>query len=451
MEGPSVADDLERLRRLYPERDYRLNRRGDGLTIWSGKNKKLNRGAVCRKHGREKRACKDSACGGGGSLCKKHKRQRHTCPDPECGGGTDICVKHLRRKGTCADPECGGGGLLCKKHGRQKQVCPDPECGGGVSLCDKHGRRKYYCPDRECGGGGGLCVKHVRPKNVCPDPECGGGNNLCVKHKRVKGECSDPECGGGEFLCVHLINRSLCPNLACGGGGSFCKHMIYRWTCLDPSCGGGTQRCAKHEKPLCECPDPECGGGTALCKHMIRRSMCPDLDCGGGNRLCLRGCGKHIAKDGYCKKCHPDYITAKVGASKVACKCIDDLERASGNAIQHAHYDLNQKAIVGIEHKPAGWPKKGVDGYYVDHQNDALIAFEFNGDYFHGHPSLWNKGSTHWGTPFKDLFNKTERSFQKLAALGYRVFYVWEYDYVALGAFQSVMSICREFNGVLEY
>ena len=80
----------------------------------------------------------------------------------------------------------------------------------------------------------------------------------------------------------------------------------------------------------------------------------------------------------------------------------------------------------------------------ADGQN---IAIEFLGDYFHGHPRLWETGAGPFGQNFEDLFRNTEQSLAKLHRLGYQVLYAWESDYKNRGVFSSIRSICRTFDG----
>ena len=141
------------------------------------------------------------------------------------------------------------------------------------------------------------------------------------------------------------------------------------------------------------------------------------------------------------------------GASKVACKFFDELEVAIGVKIQHRHYDFASKKLIGNEHRPEQWQMKSVDGFYAN-PDGTLFAFEFLGDHFHGHPSLWidNPLATDmFGRRFVDRFLQTEEKLQKLADLGYWVVYIWEKDYTNKPAFVSLPKVCRTFGGELLY
>lgn len=209
---------------------------------------------------------------------------------------------------------------------------------------------------------------------------------------------------------------------------------------------GGTSLCV-HKLKRSLCSAEICGGGTSLCKHGIRRGYCKDALCYGGTYLCQ--CGNYKEKDGYCTRCHPDYVETGSQCSKAACAYLDALAVHLGYAIQHKHVDVTLKKVVGNEHRPAGWKQKPVDGYFQD-EDGTHVAIEFLGNIYHGHPSLWPKGTNHFGQQYTDLHAKTERTLRKLRALGYRVFYVWEHDYTALKGLDSVRTILREFEDKLE-
>lgn len=132
-----------------------------------------------------------------------------------------------------------------------------------------------------------------------------------------------------------------------------------------------------------------------------------------------------------------------------------DLQRHLGVGvnIQHVHYDLLAKTVIGNEYALPERPVKRVDGYYVADDGQRIVI-EFLGDAYHGHPSRWgpnNDQRNHLGKLHKENFEHTERMFEQVAALGYVVRYVWESEYRQLKALQSPLSILREFQGKLEY
>lgn len=160
-----------------------------------------------------------------------------------------------------------------------------------------------------------------------------------------------------------------------------------------------------------------------------------------------------IVEDGVCKKCHPDYIETLAGTSKVACAFFDNYAKELGVEIQHLHYDTHLKTVTGSEFAAPEWPTKKVDGYYVK-ADGTKVVIEFEGDYYHGHPRLWSQNedaASYFDVPFKDMFEKTKSRLEKLFSFGYEVVYVWEYDYLRRGIFQSVQSVCFVFDGELRY
>ncbi len=318
-----------------------------------------------------------------------HNRIRSKCKD--CGG-TSFC-EHNRIKSKCKD--CGGS-QICE-HDRQRSSCKD--CGGG-SICE-HDRQRTQCKD--CGGSQ-IC-EHDRRRSQCK--ECGGAS-IC-EHDRRRSQCK--ECGGAS-ICEHNRHRSKCKDC---GGASFCEHDRRRSRCTD------------------------CGGGE-ICEHERQRSKCKDC---GGTGVCE--CGERLKQNnGLCNHCNPDFVFSGSGCSKIACKYFDALETILGVKIQHKHLENEQKCWIGDEHRPKEWQKKPVDGYYVD---DQLVAIEFLGDYYHGHPRFWEDGQDKFDRSFKDLFADTETKLTKLKSLGYKVYYVWESDF---NKNNNAVRICREFLNKLE-
>lgn len=127
--------------------------------------------------------------------------------------------------------------------------------------------------------------------------------------------------------------------------------------------------------------------------------------------------------------------------------------QAHGMMIQHAHYDLDEKASTTQEFSLPEWKQKRVDGYYVDSHGHRVVV-EFLGDEFHGHPSRWGPDGQKrnlFGVLHTVNFEKTEKTLAKVASFGYIVRYVWESDYRKLKPSESPLSILREFSGKLEW
>lgn len=159
-----------------------------------------------------------------------------------------------------------------------------------------------------------------------------------------------------------------------------------------------------------------------------------------------------IIADGMCNHCNPNFVFSGTGASKIACHCLDTLEKELHLKIQHRHVDYAAKTWTGDEHRPLEWQRKSVDGFFVDTVNGCNVAIEFLGDYWHGHPRFWGPNNDHCnfhGKLFKHLFIKTEEKLQKLKRLGYKVFYIWESEYNVQT--HNVISLCREFVDKLCY
>jgi len=116
--------------------------------------------------------------------------------------------------------------------------------------------------------------------------------------------------------------------------------------------------------------------------------------------------------------------------------------------IIHKHLDYVEGKWIGNEFRPPEYKKKPVDG----HIQGTKIVYEYPGDDSHGHPI---KGEPHkinrHGTSYGEAFTNTERIFRKLASFGYIIYYVWGNDYKNKPVLTSVKSICRKFNGKLEY
>lgn len=305
--------------------------------------------------------------------------------------------------------------LAVCSHDRKKSLCV--ECNGSQTC--EHKKIKANC--FECGGYN-ICV-HKKNKYTCIT--C-GGPNIC-EHKKLKSQCID--CGGSQ-ICAHNHIRSKCNicNMVV-----ICKHRQKKGTCK--KCKG---MCI-HEKKKATCK--ECGG-SALCVHEKIKATCKEC---GGSRICK--CGERIMqKDNLCNRCNPNFIGSEIGASKIACHFIDDLEKELNLIIKHRHLDITEKKWCGSEHRPLKWQRKSVDGYYVDIFDGMPVGIEFLGDYCHGHPRLWDGDKQVY---LELRFNDTQKKLLKLKELGYKVYYVWESDFKNKTATQNLASICREFENKL--
>lgn len=194
------------------------------------------------------------------------------------------------------------------------------------------------------------------------------------------------------------------------------------------------------------------GRWFTACVHRNIPSQC--IHCSGA---CENECGNLRVKDGVCTSCHPDYVPTDSGASKVACECIDRLQREEGIVIQHSCYNT-PSGFERNEYKPPCMPRAPVDGHVMTETETSAMKkgdiFEFLGDEYHGHPS---KSGTHnlYGLEYTTLFANTEKKFIALAAAGYTVYYLWETDYEPFSkgrmALQCVRRVLRRFDGTLKY
>ncbi len=313
---------------------------------------------------------------------------------------TSVC-KHDRV--VCKD--CGGKAFC--EHNKKRQQCK--ECGT-KSLC-KHKKQKHHC--RECGNKS-RCL-HGRVKSACIDCK---SKSIC-EHKKIRSKCR--KCKGGS-LCEHLKRRHTC--IECNGS-SICEHKKMQNACI-------------------ECK------GSWVCSHNKLKRNCAKCN---GHNVCPICLIRLKIRDGVCTRCHPTFIPLTKGTSKIACSFFDMLEKELNVSIQHIHYNTCTNSITGEEHCPIEWPKKKIDGFY-NNPDGTKFAFEFLGDYFHGHPTLWEKNPNainHFGHVHKNDFDDTEKKLQKLLDIGYWVVYIWESEFKKKPTFVSLHSICRTFNGKLEY
>ena len=322
-----------------------------------------------------------------------------------------IC-QHNHVLSTCKP--CGGKSIC--QHNIHRDQCK--KCNG----CE-HDRLKRDCV--KCKGQN-IC-EHAKRRTLCI--EC-NGSSLC-EHQRRKTTCV--ECKGSS-ICEHLVRKSTC--IKCKGSG-ICLHGNVRTICKE--CGGGSLCIHNQRHYICI----ECKGG-AVCDHLKIKSRCALC---GGSEICKKCNIRRKYVDDYCKRCHPDYVETGAGSSKIACKYIDAMEELLKCKIEHYHYDLESKEIIGSEHRPPEWHKKPIDGYIEEDK----IAVEFFGNYYHGHPDHWKddeNATNHFGKVFKSLFYDTERKMQKLKDLGYIVYYAWESDF---RRFKDVEFITYIFEDKLEW
>jgi hypothetical protein len=307
-------------------------------------------------------------------------------------------------------------------------------CKKWKTLCVEHGVGFYNC-------------KYCNPSNFCDHKKRFGRCGVCIpdyycdKHNRIAANCV--KCKG-KNVCDHEKIKSYC--IVCTPK-AFCVHEYQKHTCKycpKNRCDHGVLKryCRVHGKGYCyhEIRRSRCieCDGNELCEHEMRHEQC--IEC-GGSRVCP--CGLHLkVKDGFCIKCHPNYIETGSGSSKIACEFLDRYAAENRIHVQHIHYNYDNKTIEGTEHTPSLWKQKKIDGFHICPHTGDYVALEFLGDYYHGHPF------TH---PDVDRFEDTQRKLTKLLSLGYKVYYIWESDFMSGRDFWAANAMLREFAGKLEW
>ena len=73
-----------------------------------------------------------------------------------------------------------------------------------------------------------------------------------------------------------------------------------------------------------------------------------------------------------------------------------------------------------------------IDNFYVDGIDfENNIIYEFNGDYWHGNPNIYNKDDMNksCNKSFGELYQKTIKREKYLKSIGYKVISIWEDDF----------------------
>lgn len=83
--------------------------------------------------------------------------------------------------------------------------------------------------------------------------------------------------------------------------------------------------------------------------------------------------------------------------------------------------------LLGISRRQIRIGKYIVDGY----DEDAKTVYEFNGDFWHGNPKLYNENEINkvLNKTFGELYEKTKKREQYLIDSGYKVISIWENDF----------------------
>jgi hypothetical protein len=147
--------------------------------------------------------------------------------------------------------------------------------------------------------------------------------------------------------------------------------------------------------------------------------------------------------------------TGCVGASYIACRCFDRLERALGIKLPHIHY------LMGGGHE--GQEVKGLLPHHPHMKPDSFVpdesgkskgsVYQFHGNEYHGYPPGHEKhatllsGSKKWGP---DAYGATLAKDRLYLEAGYRVFVTWEHEFMECERQtcpRNVTEVCREFLG----
>lgn len=119
--------------------------------------------------------------------------------------------------------------------------------------------------------------------------------------------------------------------------------------------------------------------------------------------------------------------------SKPAQQWIDYLLVSQPN-IQHFHSELGEFTVPNSQYK--------ADGY--DEESNTI--YEFNGDYWHGNPILYDQDDINkvTKTMFKELYEKTLRKEEFCKSQGYNYVSLWEYDWNR--GINAIIHIQRRFR-----
>lgn len=161
---------------------------------------------------------------------------------------------------------------------------------------------------------------------------------------------------------------------------------------------------------------------------------------------CSKCNNRQAKRDGYCTRCHPDYVSTSIGTSKIGCQWIDELETIIGRPIQHSHYDPVTQTVTPNEYRPPCMLTRPCDGY----DSESNTIYEFHGDIYHGHPRLWDSvdDCNHFGQSYAKLYDKTVEKSKTLFRNGYKVVYIWESTYYKyLKNPDDLLAHCYAYQG----
>lgn len=321
------------------------------------------------------------------------------------------------------------------------------QCGKRSLKACVHGEPKCFCAVCKVAvtiAAGGPAAEKMRPIHN-PKLEDMERDFATRKFMLVNGKVMQAENERLRFVCGHGNQHCRC--MFCGGSDLCQKHWTARGRCYRCNLALRCIYHPNHNRYVC----PLCPGIGWCADHKTQKSQCFRCDPTKGCKTC--GIRKRY-RDGYCMKHHPLYVPTKGQSSKLSCEVIDRLAKELNVPFQHVHYGEGVIEPTGEEYSLEKYPKKkGVDGAFM--WEGKLALFEFQGDYWHGHPSRHGKGETRIKngrvTTMEEIFNDTERIMRNvIERTGMRLFYVWEFDYDMLADDALVWSIVREFTGTLK-
>ena len=132
------------------------------------------------------------------------------------------------------------------------------------------------------------------------------------------------------------------------------------------------------------------------------------------------------------------------GSVRIACAAWYRLEKAQGSRLQHVHFVPGQDVPDGTEFRVPG------TRYHVDaYDPETRTIYEYLGNHVHGypptHPKFTEDSKFLPGRSNRELYVQTMERLVRIAALGFRVYYLWHHDYVSIQhkPFSNVLDVVQ--------
>ena len=190
-------------------------------------------------------------------------------------------------------------------------------------------------------------------------------------------------------------------------------------------------KCRKHNLEFLQTPE----------KHLSSKTGgCPECNTIGKGRLTNksfieRSKEKHLDKYDYSKV---DYVKSNVKVILV-CEKHGNFEitpnshlRGTGCPICGRNGGIKENIWLDTFNIPKNLRQYKIDNFYVDGIDlENNIIYEFNGDYWHGNPNIYNKDDMNksCNKSFGELYQKTIKREEYLKSIGYKVVSIWEDDF----------------------